>query len=332
MICVAMNGGSSTRQEADDLVSIVVPVYNVEDYLPECLDSLLAQTYGNLEIILVDDGSTDGSSAICREYVERDERIRVYRKENGGLSSARNYGTSRATGAYLLYVDSDDAVAYNMVEQLLRALVGGLADIAVCGFKTFGDSSEFACSEVKSPLFKRMGASDALAYLYSERSSGCAAWAKLARIDEWRRVEFPEGRRFEDFPRIHCLFEDGLDVAITDEPLYFYRKRSGSITSSMSESVARELMMSLDELCRLEDGSRNLANARAFKVALECTRLISKIGSRDMNVCSDAWIVLKGYLIPALHARYASIFQKLRILMVYAFPDMGSRVSKRFMK
>ena len=330
---MGVNTSTATQSEIYGLVSVVVPIYNVDVYLADCLDSLLGQTYANLEIILVDDGSTDDSVSLCKRYVSRDERIRYYRKDNGGLSSARNYGVREATGDYVLYVDSDDAIAPSMVEQLMRALIDGNADVAVCGFQTFKDELGVPHHDVSTATFERMGASDALDYLYSEHSSGCAAWAKLARIELWRRVIFPEGRRFEDFPRIHNLFNGDSAVMLTDEPLYYYRKRSGSITSSMSDGVARELLLSINELVRCEDNRSNrLDCARAFKVALECSRLIAKVDEKSSNIRRDARRIIGENLRSALCADRANCLQKLRIAVIYLFPNLGSKLAKPFMK
>jgi len=122
-----------------DLISVIIPVYNVEPYLKKCLDSVVTQTYKEIEIILVDDGSTDGSGPICDEYAAQDKRIRVIHKRNGGLSDARNVGLDRCSGRYVTFIDSDDYVASDYVERLYRILVEYNADIAVCDYFEFYD-------------------------------------------------------------------------------------------------------------------------------------------------------------------------------------------------
>lgn len=330
---MGVNASSTAQCVTCGLVSVVVPIYNVDMYLADCLDSLLSQTYPDLEIILVDDGSTDGSASLCKRYADHDERVRYYRKENGGLSSARNFGIHEATGDYALYVDSDDLIAPDMIEHLMRALIDNHADVAVCGFQAFKDDFDVSHRDVSTVAFERMSAFDALDYLYCERSSGCAAWAKLARTESWRRVVFPEGRRFEDFPRIHNLFKSDSTVMFTDEPLYFYRKRSGSITSSMSDDTACELLLSINELIQCEDNrSGQLDCARAFKVALECSRLISKTDKKCPSARRDARRVIGKKLRFALCAGKANYLQKLRIIVIYLFPNLGSKLLKPFMK
>lgn len=118
-----------------DLISVIVPVYKVERYLCRCVDSIIAQTYTNLQIILVDDGSPDGSGAICDDYAAKDPRITVIHKENGGLSDARNAGLGAARGSYIGFVDSDDYISVDMYEKLYKAIVACNADMSVCNFR-----------------------------------------------------------------------------------------------------------------------------------------------------------------------------------------------------
>ena len=125
------------HDEQNDLVSVIVPIYKVEEYLRECVDSIINQTYKNLEIILVDDGSPDKCGEICDEYARNDSRITVYHKENGGLSDARNYGIDRCNGEYITFVDSDDVLKSNFVETLMGLIEEYDADVAVSGVKNF---------------------------------------------------------------------------------------------------------------------------------------------------------------------------------------------------
>ena len=116
-----------------DKISVIVSVYNVEKYVKKCLDSILNQTYENIEIIIVNDGATDNSENICKEFVENENRAKLYTKENGGLSSARNHGMRFVTGKYVLFIDSDDYIAEGMVEELYKNIKGEDADVSICG-------------------------------------------------------------------------------------------------------------------------------------------------------------------------------------------------------
>lgn len=121
----------------NELISIIVPIYNKEDYLPQCLDSIINQSYTNFEVLLVNDGSTDSSGIICQEYAERDSRFRYIEKENGGVSSARNLGLERSEGAYITFIDSDDWVEFNYLEVLYNALRENNADVAISSYKSY---------------------------------------------------------------------------------------------------------------------------------------------------------------------------------------------------
>ncbi len=323
----ALNNGSNP------LVSIVVPIYNVEQYLGECLRSIASQTYNNLEIILVDDGSTDSSSAICRKAVTGDARFRYFHKDNGGLSAARNYAIDKVTGDWLMYVDSDDIIDVRMVEVMLDAAINDGADMAVCGFKVFYASDDLVDTSISENGFSLLEPERALAHLYSERSSGCAACAKLAKTQLWRNVAFPEGRRFEDFPRIHTLFFACGSVVVTDDALYFYRKRRGSITSSMGVSAATDLLESINELeLALNSMDGNLRDAARFKCALEATRAYTRIDDPDSLLARKALEKIKNHAWSAQSVKEASAFQKIRIGFMAFAPKLTRRLTSSFLK
>lgn len=321
------------NKESTPLVSIVVPIYNVEKYLGECLRSIASQTYKNLEIILVDDGSTDSSSAICRKAATCDARFRYFHKDNGGLSAARNYAIDKVTGDWLMYVDSDDIIDVRMVEVMLDAALNDGADMAVCGFKVFYAPDDLVDTSISEDGFSLLEPERALAHLYSERSSGCAACAKLAKTQLWRNVTFPEGRRFEDFPRIHTLFFACGSVVVTDAVLYFYRKRSGSITSSMGVSAAADLLESINELeSALDSMDGDLRDAARFKCALEATRAYTRMDDPDSLLARKALEKIKYHAWRAQSAKEAGAFQKIRIGLTAFAPKITRRLSSSFLK
>ena len=150
----------------EDLISVIVPVYNVENYLRECLDSIVAQTYRNIEVILVDDGSKDSSGKICDEYADKDNRIKVIHKENGGVSAARNTGLDIAKGEWISYVDSDDYIESTMIETLICLAKKNDVELAMCSFK---DISE--CENVTQENDIRIFSKDELIYNYVVRNA-----------------------------------------------------------------------------------------------------------------------------------------------------------------
>lgn len=219
--------------ERNPLISVIVPVYNVESYLPRCVDSLLTQTYENLEIILVDDGSQDASGSICDRYAGKDARIRVIHKENGGLSSARNAGLDAASGEYIGFVDSDDwmepdayAVMLGLMEKYDAQLVcAGRYDVnAATGQSTVG-----LC-----PVQEECISGEALAgriFLFDNCDS--SACDKLYRRELLDGLRYPEGRVCEDMPVTYRVALRAERVVMCDKPVYNYFHRAGSITQSI---------------------------------------------------------------------------------------------------
>lgn len=212
----------------EPLITIIVPVYNVEAYLAECLDSILAQTHRNLEILLVDDGSPDRCPQICDEYAQKDSRIRVIHKPNGGLSDARNAALEVATGEYIGFVDSDDWIAPDMMEYLLQGLIGCRASISCCEpINVYTYRMEYN----NIPTDQVVTAETALNELFFDRMENYA-WNKLYKAELWKDVRFPVGKNFEDILTIYKTFERADRIALLREPKYFYRIRPDSISGT----------------------------------------------------------------------------------------------------
>ena len=220
-------------REMDELISIVVPVYNVERYLKDCLDSIARQTYAKLDILLIDDGSTDKSGSICDMYAQKDRRFRVIHKKNGGLSDARNTGISLAEGSLLTFIDSDDVVSKDYVKYLYYLTVGQNADIGVCELLHWhtGEKALFQ-SESKIKLYS---SEEALCEMLYQNSFLVAACGKLYRKELFNSIRFPSGMIFEDSAVIYKIFDTAEKVVYGDARLYGYRHREGSITSKKFE-------------------------------------------------------------------------------------------------
>jgi len=216
-------------------LSIIVPVYNIELYVSDCLDSILAQTFSDYEIIVVNDGSTDHSGHICEAYASRDERITVIHQAYGGVSAARNTGIERATGAYIGFVDGDDRIKPDMYERLHELCVNTNSDISICTLgreingklinpdNGLADVTELDHNEALSELFKGT--------LY--RFSLCN---KLFKASCFKNIQFPEGRIHEDLSTTYKLFANSRKSVFIDKVGYLYIKRDNSIlTSRFSE-------------------------------------------------------------------------------------------------
>lgn len=211
------------------MVSIIVPIYNVQEYLPQCLDSILQQTYINLEIILVDDGSPDNCPAICDEYAEKDSRIKVIHKENGGLSDARNAGLSVMTGEYLMFVDSDDLLPKNAVSALYNLAVEYNSELVIGSHRKFVDITDLGDSIIKSNTVSYLSKKESICHMFQH---GCASWGRLYRADVHKSITFPIGEINEDEAIVLKILDKCNSVIITDECVYHYRTRPESITTS----------------------------------------------------------------------------------------------------
>ena len=224
------------------LISIIVPVYNVRPYLREALNSAICQTYQNLEIILVDDGSTDGSGDICDEYAS-DPRVSVIHQENHGLSGARNAGLNRMTGDYVAFLDPDDALHPKMIATLFDTLLQKEADIAACScivYRTEGPMQETEPVKIKGVMNECViTAREALCYLLEKRYL-CAVWNKLYRRELWDELRFTEGSVYEDLLVLPSLLEKHPWIAVIPQSLVFHRIREGSITQTRSAKNVRD--------------------------------------------------------------------------------------------
>lgn len=230
-----------------NLVSIIVPVYQVKDYVGECVDSLTAQTYTNLEILLVDDGSTDGSGESCDEYARRDNRIRVIHQENQGLSAARNAGLDQATGEYVAFVDSDDAVLPSYIEELYRLIKKYHADIAACAYargkiEKVGDTVYDRCIREICMTSEQMLRQWHGRYKKWETIACNKLYRKqiLDGIDDAAMIRFPIGRRHEDVLTSHLIVANAKRIALTTHELYLYRIRENSITTQIMTAEHRK--------------------------------------------------------------------------------------------
>lgn len=220
------------KTNEDILISVIVPVFSVEQYLDECIESIIAQTHKNLEIILVDDGSPDNCPAMCDEWAKRDSRIRVVHKKNGGLSSARNAGLDVATGEYIGYVDSDDSIQPEMYETMLCAMIENNADIASSIRKKLDDDRELIPLSINEAL-----------NFYLDGKMPLSVWSKLYKASKFRDLRFVDGRNNEDVPyNIEC-FSKANKILLINQKFYNYRVNLNSITRTINEKFFDQIFM-----------------------------------------------------------------------------------------
>lgn len=241
--------------------SIIVPVYCVENYLVRCIDSILSQSFDNFELILVDDGSTDNSPAICDSYSEKDSRIRVFHKKNGGASDARNYGLNVASGIYVLFVDSDDYWnCTDGLEALAVHILNNNDDLVFYGYKTidFETESELTNSKLLCPIdkFNLLNKKDKIQILQKSKVLCAAAWAYTVKrsLVEELNLRFPVGLTAEDFFWSTNLYYFANDIGIIDKSFYSYvHNRVGSVTSTQKTSGIKGVIYAIDSWLEKDD-------------------------------------------------------------------------------
>jgi len=229
---------------SNPLISIIIPAYNVAPYLQEAVESAVTQTYKNLEIILIDDGSTDGTGEICDEY-SFDHRITIIHQMHRGVSNARNVGLEHATGEYIAFLDADDAYHPDFIKYMLDSIEN--ADVSVCRFarykrtlNTKGEPAPIA----KAGCYDRTKALHA--HLYGLIST--ATWDKLYRKELWKNVRFPDGHVWEDIDVVYRILDRCKCVKVVDRILYFYRVRSGNITDTITKESYEDAILAWDHL------------------------------------------------------------------------------------
>ena len=274
----------------NELISVIIPVYNVEKYLINCIESVLNQSYRNLEIILVDDGSTDDSGKICDEYIKKDIRIRVYHKNNGGLSDARNYGIDHASGKYITFIDSDDDVSTEYISDLYILIKKynvniSITPLKICAKNSYKRTKLKRHEEILLPkiaFFER---------LLCDNGFGISICGKMFLTRLFDDIKFPYGCLCEDNGTTYKLFDKCQHVAYVSNYNYNYYKRNNSIMKSEFIRKKLDLIIMTDEMCdylekypELSDSvNKRRINARfsILRQISESTLDIEKLKIRD---------------------------------------------------
>ena len=333
----------------NDLITVVVPIYNVEPYLHTCIDSIINQTYNNLEIILVASESTDNSVAIAEEYAAHDSRISVIHRPKLGLSDGRNAGINVAKGTYICFVDSDDYIAPDYVARLHTLCTEYNADIAQCSFQRFY-SGEVTKSETHSKkrvmIFDGISMCENLYNFYGYYST--VAWTKLYKRSLFDSIRYPVGELYEDTSTTYKLFYAANRVVMIPEKLYHYRMRDGSIMhTSWSEKNLIGLKVMEDRLEFFQD--KQLPNL-VSKTICRCYELAKRYYASALNsfpeneelhellrtkfkyynqlMKEDAYISFKDYWFTKLTTMMQIRFPNLSERLVDTWADVNSHLSK----
>ncbi len=275
----------------EPLISVIVPVYNVEHYIKRCVDSILAQTYTNLEIILVDDGSTDDSGKICDEYAKMDIRVKIVHQKNGGLSDARNTGIRQANGICYTFIDSDDYVAVDYIACLCRLLWENQAQIAICGYRKVLEDFEIKKnfdSEISTENLYY--SEEALFRLLYQRKMITSVCGRLFRAELFEQIHFPKAKLHEDVAVTYRLFDAAEKIACTSAEKYYYFQRRDSIVNQKFRKQRMDYLEFTKECIQYMNRNHpQLTRAAISRHFSACFDLLSCIGN-DKKIFAEEYL------------------------------------------
>ena len=277
------------------LVSVIIPVYNVEKFLPKCMESVFAQTYSNIEVILIDDGSTDNSGKICDELLANHKNMKVIHKNNGGLSSARNIGIEVASGEALFFLDSDDYISKNCINRCVDTLERSNSDIAIIQMQYVkeNENSEVQSNGVKEEIFTAEQAIEESLY---QRKFSCCTPAKLYRRNIIGDIRFPVGRLSEDLATCHLFLNNANKIIYTNDIGYYYRQRENSIMHKFNFMRLDALKWShkIEKFCETQYPKIiDAAICRTFNVAIHLFLDIPKSDEMYKMISNILWKDIK---------------------------------------
>lgn len=307
----------------EPLISIIVPVYKVEQYLDACIQSIVNQTYKNLEIILVDDESPDQCPQICDKWARQDSRIRVIHKQNAGVSAARNTGLEAATGRYIGFVDSDDTVCETMYAELLNAIQSSGKKIAYCA--SYRNEAQYAAAQQKKVRQTVLNVEDAVNGVFYH-SISLSVWSKLFERQLFADIRFPEGEVNEEVPITVPLLVKAGGLVDTGRTLYYYRPREESITHSYHlhgnrcEQVCRHLELLKNQLgmygLHCDQGYGFFAAYHAFSLSLVMERHRKSLDPDVLIQYGEYRRLMKKYLPYYLFSQASSVKNKILYCLV----------------
>lgn len=249
-----------------ELISVILPVYNVELYLKEAIESILNQSYPYFELIIVNDGATDNSLSICKSYEKTDKRIKLISQKNQGLSGARNTGIKNATGKHITFIDSDDVIHKDYLKLLYTLKKGTNSELTICSYQTFTNSIPLV--ETKNIKNSKYDGKTYVQHMFGPKMIGAYAWGKLFNTSAFENEEFPIGKLYEDILTTPYLIYDLSSITYIKTPLYFYRQREGSILNKYTPNRADELyaINKIVEFAKLKNNELLLWYARINEI------------------------------------------------------------------
>lgn len=306
-----------------DLISIIIPVYNVEKYLNKCIESVVKQTFKNLEIILIDDGSTDSSGNICDEWKMKDERIIVIHKENGGVSSARNAGLDIAQGEYVGFVDSDDYIDNQMYEVLLKQTQKFNTELSFCNFFDVDEKGKKESSnmEYKCILTKK----EVMSGMFQNNNENFALWNKLVKREKLKNIKFDENIKiYEDALFCFQMIENVNSISFCKNNLYFYTDREGS--TLMEENIKSKVttliaMEKINKILEKNDIQERFQQQCDYIGRVYLYEEISKNQNNNINF-STYKDIAKKYLRDGLLKEKIGLKNKVKVILAVYFTKL----------
>ena len=304
----------------NDLISVIIPVYKVEPYLSRCVDSVLGQTYQNLEIFLVDDGSPDNCGRICDDYAAKDCRIKVIHKQNGGLSDARNAALDVCTGEYISFVDSDDYVSDDFIASMYEAILKHHTKLAICGINKFDESGSIYADYSPSKTERCVSGIEMMETVW--RPSACN---KLYHKSLFNGIRYPKGKLYEDLFIYHDILARIDKLSFTGKTSYFYFDRQDSIMNKRYDARSTDLIEALDLRINKLRSMRydDLADRQLVFLFNHTVEAFSKLKKAD-NASRERLSVVKAicnrHFTAMLSYKGFSIAQKYKIVLFRFFP------------
>lgn len=232
------------------LITVIVPVYNVEKYLEKCVKSIINQDYKSIEILLVDDGSTDSSGTMCDSYALQDSRIKVIHKRNGGLSDARNVAIDVMKGEFVTYIDSDDYIELDYISYLYKLIVENGADVSVCNFKYVNEVGRIINNPSDTGKVSKYTVKEALSLMLEGKELNTSASMKLYKSKLFEDIRYPKGKLYEDVATTYKTFLKSQIIVYGDRALYIYLCRNGSITKQKFTERRLDAIYNMEMMCK----------------------------------------------------------------------------------
>jgi len=310
-------------------VSVIIPVYNVEKYLYRCIESVVHQTYEDLEIILIDDGSKDSSGKLCDQWAKKDDRIKVLHKENGGLSSARNAGNSLVTGDYILYLDSDDFLSRDCVKKSVYMCKKLDADVAIMQMMYISESTNEEIHTNEKEFIKVLDSQEAIEASLYQQIYSCCAPAKLYKKKIVDGIDFPVGRVSEDLATCHLFLDKAEKVAYSNAIGYYYRQHDNSIMHVFNprRMDALEWAKEIEKFCEEKyPPILSAAKCRTFNVSIHLLLALPDSGEVHDKYYNELWNEVKRTRMQTLASKKVRFREKAAAIISFGGETLLKKV------